>query len=107
MSSHLRQEHATTHGPTSNHQPLVDDRTTSDLAFDAGDHRPEQNSMANHSLIRAVGKVVASRVEIRPQANTDPLAEMLTLMWEQATHIQNLEQNLDHIKEADLKRCRE
>ena len=60
--------------------------------------------MGNHSLIWAVGNVVASKVEIRPQANTDPLAKMLTLMREQATRIQNLEQNLDRMKEADRKR---
>ena len=60
--------------------------------------------MANRSLIRAMGNVVASRVEIHPQANTDPLAKMLTFMREQASHIQNLEQNLDRMKEADRKR---
>ena len=91
------------HGPVSNYQPLVDGCTTSDSASDAGDNCPEQNSMANRSFIRVAGNVVASRVEICPQANTDLLTKMLILMWEQATHIQNLEQNLDRMKEADRK----
>ena len=88
------------HGPVSNHQPMMDGHTASNSTSDVGDNRPEQNSMANRSLIPATRNVVASRVEICPQANTDPLAEMLTLMQEQATHIQNLEQNLDRMKEA-------
>ena len=107
MSSHPRREHTAAHGPANNHQLLVDGRTASDSASDVGDNRPKQNSMANRSLIWAAGNEVASRVEICPQANTDPLAEMLTLMREQATRIQNLEQNLDRMKEADRKRCRE
>ena len=90
-------------GPASNHQPLVYGYMASDSASDAGDNLPEQNSMANRSLIRAAGNVVASKAEICPQANTDPLAAMLILMREQATRNQNLEQNLDRMKEEDRK----
>ena len=77
------------HCPASNQQPLVDGRTTSDLALDAEGH--QQNSMAHHSVFSVARNMVTSRVELHPQANPDPLAKMVTLMQEQATRIQKLE----------------
>ena len=77
------------HGLASNQQPLVDGQTAFDSTLDIGDH--QQNSTAHRSLVPATGNMVASRVELHPQANPDPLAEMVTLIREKANRIQKLE----------------
>ena len=105
MCSRLRHKNMAAHGPASNQQPLVDGWTTSDSASDAGDH--QQNSMAHCSLISAAGNMVASKVELHPQANPDPLTEMVTLIREQATRIHKLERNMDRMRDVDRRRCRE
>ena len=105
MSSHPRNENAAAYGPASSQQPLVDGRTTSDSASEAGDR--QQNLTAHRSLVPAAGNMVASRVELHPQANLDRLSEMVTLMREQVTCIQKLERNMDRVRDADRRRCQE
>ena len=92
MSTQRRQEHAATHGPINNQQPhqseQVDSRTTSESASDVED---VWNSVAHLSLIPATGHALASTVELWPWENLDSLAEMTTIMQDQAAHIQELE----------------
>ena len=67
----------------------------------AGDRQNVQNLIAYCSLISATSNPLALRVELRPQGNLDPLAEMVTLMQEQATRIQELKQNMEHMWNAE------
>ena len=73
MSSHPRHENAVVHGPASNQQPLVDGWTASDSASNTEDL--QQNSTTHRSLVPAAGNIVASNVELHPQANPDSLAD--------------------------------
>ena len=50
--------------------------------------------------LRLIFFYLASRVELCPQGNPDPLAEMVTLMREQATCIQKLERNMERMRDA-------
>ena len=56
--------------------------------------------MAYCSFISAPGTVLASRVELRPWENPDLLAEMASIMQDQATRIQESEQNLERVLDA-------
>ena len=105
MSSHPRHENTAAHDPASSQQPLVDGRTTSDSTSGAGD--PQQNLMTHRSLVLAAVNMVASRVELHPQANPDPLVEVVTLIREQATRIKKLERNMDRVRDANRRRQRE
>ena len=67
----------------------------------AGDRQNVQNLITYCSLISATSNPLALRVELRPQGNLDPLAEMVTLMQEQATRIQELKQNMEHMWNAE------
>ena len=44
-----------------------------------------------------MGNTLLSRVELHPQGNPDLLAEMVTLLREQATRIHELEQNMERM----------
>ena len=66
-----------------------------ELALDAGDQNNTQNSTANRSLIPTTGNALATRVELRPLEKPDPLAEITSIMHDQATRIQELERNLE------------
>ena len=87
----MRPEHAVVHSLANNQQPRppeqVDSRIASESASDAGDQNNEQNSTANCSLILVAVHVLASRVELRPKQNPDPLTEMTIIMLDQTTCI--------------------
>ena len=51
--------------------------------------------------------MVASRVELHPQANPDPFAEMVTLIHEQTTLIHKLERNMERMRDVDQRQHRE
>ena len=82
MSTQHRPKYVAAHGPINN----------------------AQNSVVHHSLILALGNVLASRVELRPKENPKRLAEIESIMRDQATHIQELERNLEQMQDVEEER---
>lgn len=92
-------------GPVNNEQPppleQVDGCTTSEAASHTREknNTPKRTVVAPYSLVQALINILASKVK-RGLVNQVLYYEIVTIMWDQATRIRELEQNMDRIWET-------
>lgn len=98
---HHRHDSTVAHVPR-NHEWLpmheqVDGRTASESTSDAGDQCDQQNVAAHRSLVPPPVNILASKIK-QALENPIPYEEILSLMRNQAAHIQELERSLECLR---------
>ena len=96
MSTHRQQEVATTHGLANEIQPPLQEQLDRRIALKLASDARNRHYAITPSL-EPPRNPLASKVERAPQ-DLIPYEDIISMMKEQAKRIQELKQNLEHIK---------